>query len=157
MTIKKEEKKHILILGAGFGGLTAANLLRKNLSPQHRITIIDKNTYFMMGIINLWILNGSRTLQDSRIELKRLENKGIEFLNEEIANIDTSKKVVTTNLNKKLDYDYLIISLGAEYHLAQIEGFSHNGGFNLYDSDEIPKLKIRITLFKERTNSNMYN
>lgn len=148
MTTKKEEKR-ILILGAGFGGLTCANLLRKNLSRQHRITIIDKNTHFIMGIVNLWILNGSRTLQESRIDLKRLENKGIEFLNEEIINIDTSKKLVRTNLNKELVYDYLIISLGAEYQLAQIQGFSHNGGFNLYDSEEIPKLRTEILCLKK--------
>ncbi len=148
MTTKKEEKR-ILILGAGFGGLTCANLLRKNLSPQHRITIIDKNTHFIMGIVNLWILNGSRTLKESRIDLKRLEDKGIEFLNEEIINIDTSKKIVTTNLNKELVYDYLIISLGAEYQLAQIQGFSHNGGFNLYDPDEIPKLRTEILCLKK--------
>ncbi|MCC2649602.1 MAG: putative FAD-dependent pyridine nucleotide-disulfide oxidoreductase [Nitrososphaeraceae archaeon] len=41
--------KRIVILGSGFGGLTAANLLRKNLSLQHQIVVIDKNKFFMMG------------------------------------------------------------------------------------------------------------
>jgi NADH dehydrogenase FAD-containing subunit len=48
----------ILILGAGFGGLTAANLLQKNLSTSsvpidHQISIVDQKDYFMMGLVNL--------------------------------------------------------------------------------------------------------
>ena len=65
------EGKHILILGAGFGGLTAANLLQRNLSlsaqVEHQISITDQKDYFMMGLVNLWILSGIRTLEDSKI------------------------------------------------------------------------------------------
>jgi sulfide:quinone oxidoreductase len=73
-------------LGAGFGGLTAANLLRRNLSSssaaEHQISIIDQKDYFMMGLVNLWILSGIRILEDSKIALNRLENNGIRFLND---------------------------------------------------------------------------
>jgi NADH dehydrogenase FAD-containing subunit len=87
------EGKCILILGAGFGALTTANLLRKNLSissepVEHQITITDRKDYFMMGLVNLWILNVTRTLDDSKIALNRLENKGISFLDGEITAID---------------------------------------------------------------------
>jgi NADH dehydrogenase FAD-containing subunit len=42
--------KQVLILGAGFGGLASANLLRKSLSQEEcQITVIDKNQYFMMS------------------------------------------------------------------------------------------------------------
>jgi len=74
--------KHILILGAGFGGLTAANLLRKSLPSEHQITVIDKKQFFMMGLVNLWILSGVRKLQDSQISLNKLSDKGIKFLND---------------------------------------------------------------------------
>src|SRR5215216_6049721 len=48
--------KQVLILGAGFGGLASANLLRKSLPREGcQITVIDKNQYFMMGIVNLWM------------------------------------------------------------------------------------------------------
>jgi hypothetical protein len=94
------EGKCILILGAGFGALIAANLLRKNLSisselVEHQITITDRKDYFMMGLVNLWILNVTRTLDDSKIALNRLENKGISFLDGEITAIDIVSKTVT--------------------------------------------------------------
>ena len=59
-------------MGAGFGGLTAANIIQKNLSysyasVDHQISIVDQKDYFMMGLVNLWILNGIRTLEDLKL------------------------------------------------------------------------------------------
>jgi sulfide:quinone oxidoreductase len=89
--------KQVLILGAGFGGLASANLLRKSLPREGcQITVIDKNQYFMMGIVNLWILSGSRRLEDSQVALSKLGDKGIKFLNDEITDIDPSENSITT-------------------------------------------------------------
>ena len=144
------EKKRILILGAGFGGLTAANLLQKNLSSlspsvEYQISIIDQKDYFMMGLVNLWILSGTRTFKDSKIALNRLENKGIRYLNDRVTGIDIASKTVTIKeSNLKLKYDYLIIALGAEYSFEEVKGFLENGGFNLYDAEQVTKLRERI-------------
>src|SRR5215211_1147106 len=140
--------KRIVILGSGFGGLTAANLLRKNLSLQHQIVVIDKNKFFMMGLVNLWILSGIRRLEDSQIALNKLENKEITFLNDEVTTIDISKKFIKTRSNNKLEYDYLIIALGAELAAEEIDGFICNGGFNLYDAEQIPKLREKIVALR---------
>ena len=43
-----------------------------------------------MGLVNLWILHGIRTLQESQISLNKLKNRGIDFLNDEIIAIDVS-------------------------------------------------------------------
>jgi sulfide:quinone oxidoreductase len=144
------EEKRILILGAGFGGLTAANLLQKNLSSlspsvEYQISIIDQKDYFMMGLVNLWILSGTRTFKDSKIALNRLENKGIRYLNDRVTGIDIASKTVTIKeSNLKLKYDYLIIALGAEYSFEEVKGFLENGGFNLYDAEQVTKLRERI-------------
>lgn len=141
-------QNHILILGAGFGGLASANLLRKGLPPEHQITVIDKNQYFMMGLVNLWILSGTRRLEDSRVAFNKLENKGIRFLNDEIIGIDLSRNNVTTKNNHKLEYDYLVVALGAEYVPERIIGFENNGGFNLYDAHQVPNLRQKILSLK---------
>ncbi len=150
------EGKSILILGAGFGGLTAANLLQKNLSSlspsaEYQITIIDQKDYFMMGLVNLWILSGIRTFKDSKIDLNRLENKGITYLNDKVTGIDVSSKTITIreSSNLKLKYDYLIIALGTEYSFEEVNGFLENGGFNLYDAEQVTKLRERILSLKK--------
>lgn len=137
--------KHIVILGAGFGGLACANILRKNLSLDHQITVIDKKDYFLMGFVNLWILNGERKFEESKIALNNLNNKDISFIHDEIIEIDPTKRNITT-LNKKheYEYDYLIIALGAEYSPEEIDGFVKNRGYNLYDIEQIPNIRKEI-------------
>jgi len=145
------EAKRILILGAGFGGLTAANFLQKKLSSlstsaEYQISIIDQKNYFMMGLVNLWILSGIRTLDDSKIDLNRLRNKGIVYLNNKITEIDLASKAVkiTGSLTPEIKYDYLIIALGTEYAIDEVDGFLENGGFNLYDTEQVPKLREKL-------------
>ncbi len=144
------EGKRIVILGAGFGGLACAHLLRKNLSQEHHITVIDKKDYFLMGFVNLWILYGNRNLIESKIALSNLHGKGISFVQDEITAINPIEKNITTATQRhKHEYDYLIIALGAEYDLDQINGFEENGGFNLYDAEQIPKLRKEILSLRQ--------
>ena len=148
------EGKRVLILGAGFGGLTTANLLQKNLSlssVKHQISIVDSKDYFIMGLVNLWILSGIRTLDDSKIALSRLENKGIRYLNAEVTAIDPVSRTVTIkgNSTPRLAYDYLVIALGSEFALEHVKGFLENGGSNLYDAEQVPKLREKILSLKK--------
>jgi len=150
------EGRRILILGAGFGGLTAANFLRKKLSSlststDYKISIIDQKNYFMMGLVNLWILSGIRTLDDSKIDLNRLGNRRIVYLNNKITEIDLSSKSVkiTGSLTPEIKYDYLIIALGSEYATNEVGGFLENGGFNLYDPEQVPKLREKLLSLKK--------
>ena len=148
------EGKQVLILGAGFGGLTTANLLQKNLSlssVKHQISIVDSKDYFIMGLVNLWILSGVRTLDDSKIALSRLENKGIRYLNAEVTAIDPVSRTVTIkgNSTPRLEYDYLVIALGSEFALEHVKGFLENGGSNLYDVEQVPKLREKILSLKK--------
>jgi sulfide:quinone oxidoreductase len=148
------EGKRILILGAGFGGLTTANLLQKNLSlssVDHQISIVDSKDYFIMGLVNLWILSGTRTLEDSKVALSRLENKGISYLNGKVTAIDPVSRTVTIKGTStlRLEYDYLVIALGAEFALENVKGFLENGGFNLYDAEQVSKLREKILSLKK--------
>lgn len=137
---------NILILGGGFGGLSAANELRQNLPKDVKITIIDKKDYFMMDLVKLWILNGTREFEFSKRPLQTITKKGIDFLNEEITKIDLKTKTVTTN-SHELSYDYLIIALGVELAPEQIPGLSEYG-LVLYEIKDVPKIRDEIKKIK---------
>lgn len=139
--------KRILILGAGFGGLTAANILRKNLSPDHRVIVVDKKNWFMMGLVKLWVLEGTRKLEESQTPLDRLNAKGIEYLNDEIIKIDTGAKSVQVKDHGWIEYDYLIVALGAELAPEKVPGFVGTG-YNLYDPRQVPKLREALLSLK---------
>ena len=137
--------KKIIILGGGFGGLCISNILRQNLDATHEIIVIDKKDYFMMGLTNLWILDGRRTLEDSRIPLSNLESKGIKYIHDIVTMIDVKSKIIKTlNHRVPINYDFLVIALGAELTTDVIPGFNKYYGFNLYDEENIPCLRKKI-------------
>jgi sulfide:quinone oxidoreductase len=139
--------KRILILGAGFGGLAAANILRKNLSPDHRVIVVDKKNWFMMGLVKLWVLEGTRKLEESQTPLDRLNARGIEYLNDEIVKIDTGAKRVQVKDHGWIEYDYMIVALGAELAPEKVPGFVGRG-YDLYDPRQVPKLREELVSLK---------
>ncbi len=138
---------HVLILGGGFGGLSAANEIRNNLSSsQVKITIIDKKDWFMVGFAKLWIIRGTRTFENSIGSLNELSKKNIDFLKEEILQIDLQNKNIKTT-TKILSYDFLIIAMGAVLAPEKIPGLSENG-MNLYDHNQLTEIHNKLKKMK---------
>ncbi|HSB84025.1 MAG TPA: FAD/NAD(P)-binding oxidoreductase [Nitrosarchaeum sp.] len=138
---------HVLILGGGFGGLSAANEIRKNLtSSQIKITIIDKKDWFMVGFAKLWIINGTRTFENSIGSLNELTKKEINFIKEEILQIDLQHKNIKTT-TKMLSYDFLIIAMGAVLAPEKILGLPENG-MNLYDHNQLIEIHNKLKKMK---------
>ena len=145
-----ENIPHVLILGGGFGGLSAANEIRKSLSSsQVKITVVDKKNWFMVGFAKLWIIKGTRTFENSTGLLTGLAKKEIDFLNEEILQIDLkNKNIKTTTTN--LSYDFLIIAMGAVLAPQKIPGLTENG-MNLYDYKQSEQIHNKIKELKSGT------
>ncbi len=137
---------NIVILGGGFGGLAAANELRDNLTQDTRITVIDKKDWFMMDLVKLWIINGTREFESSKRPLENVTKKGIEFVNEDILKIDPINRSVRTTY-RQFHYDYLIIALGVELAPDQIPGLKENS-FVLYDINDVPKIRDTLRQVK---------
>ncbi len=134
---------HVVILGGGFGGLSAANELRNSLSSsQVKITVIDKKDWFMVGFAKLWIINGTRTFENSIGSLKELSKKEINFIKDEIVKIYLENKNVKT-ISQNIQYDYLIISMGAVLAPEKIPGLVENG-LNLYDHNDLLEIHDKL-------------
>ncbi len=115
--------EHILILGGGFGGLAAANELRRKLELEHKITLVDRQPLFMMGLTKLWVLNGSRRVGENAGNRASLAKRAINFLEGEVTAISVPNQEVRVG-KQQLLYDYLIIALGADYSPASTPGFT---------------------------------
>ena len=60
---------HIVVLGAGIGGMPAAYELRSKLPPQHRVTVISAVDYFQFVPSNPWIAVGWRQRDDIVLQI----------------------------------------------------------------------------------------
>ena len=134
---------HVVILGGGFGGLSAANEIRNSLdSSKVKITIIDKKDWFMVGYAKLWIMNGTRTFENSIGSLNELPKKQINFIKDEIIEINYNNNFVKTN-SEDISFDFLIISMGAVLAPEKIPGLVENG-FNLYDHNQLDEIHQKL-------------
>jgi len=138
---------HVVIIGGGFGGLSASNELRNTLpSSQVKITVIDKKDWFMVGFAKLWIINGTRTFKSSIGSLNELSKKEINFIKDEVLTINLQNKNVETK-SQNVSFDFLIISTGAVLAPEKICGLQENG-FNLYDHKQLSEIHDRLEKIK---------
>ncbi len=136
----------IVILGAGVGGLIAANTLRFQLGQEHRIVLIEKNQEHAFAPSFPWVMTGYRTSWQITKNIHSLVRHGIDMVIEEVTAIDCIKKIVTTK-QRSFDYDYLIIALGADLRSELIPGLTDNA-HTFYTLDGARKLHEALKNFK---------
>ena len=88
---------HIVVIGAGIGGMPAAYELRGKLSTQHRVTVISAVDYFQFVPSNPWIAVGWRKRDDIVLQIgPLLQRKGIDFIASGVQTIDATDAVHTS-------------------------------------------------------------
>lgn len=138
--------KTICILGGGSGGLVVANKLKKSLGDEHRVVLIDKLSYHLFNPSLLWLMVGWRRPEDMKRDFSPLKRKGIDFIQAEVSGIDFDKQTVLTAA-QAIQYDYLVISLGADIYPERLAGFKE-GAYNLYELSEVERLRDNLPTFK---------
>lgn len=140
--------KTVLILGGGWGGLTAAHHLRGLLSDEHRIVVVERNDTFGFCVSNLWLMTGERRdLDQVRRKMEHLKRPGIEWVHAAATNFDPAARTVETDAGR-LSGDYVVIALGAELAPEAVPGFSE-AAHNLYDGDGAAELGLKLEGFEE--------
>ncbi len=114
--------KTILILGGGVGGIVTANALRKQLGVEHRVIVADKRAEYVFTPSLLWVMVGWRRPQQITKDLRRLLRPDVELVAAEAQEIDLDGARVRSS-NGDLNYDYLVVALGADISPAAMPGF----------------------------------
>jgi sulfide:quinone oxidoreductase len=114
---------HIIVLGAGIGGVPSAYELRKRLGMKHRITLIGSSPHFEFTPSNPWIAVGWRTREKTRVEMAGpLAAHDIEWLPQLATEIDAEYSTVTVADGRVFQYDYLVIATGPKLAFDEIPG-----------------------------------
>ncbi|KWT92739.1 MULTISPECIES: FAD-dependent oxidoreductase [unclassified Variovorax] len=119
---------HIVILGAGTGGMPAAYELRAALDKSHRITVVNAVDYFQFVPSNPWLAVGWRERSSITFPIApHLEQKGIEFVAQRVTRIDAEQNVVELQDGSRLGYDYLVITTGPKLAFDEVPGAGPEG------------------------------
>jgi sulfide:quinone oxidoreductase len=125
---------HIVIVGAGIGGMPAAYEIRALLGKEHQVTVVNSTPYFQFVPSNPWLAVGWRERAQITVAIEPcLTRKGIGFIARTVDLIDAAANRLTLEGGDTLEYDYLVITTGPKLSFSEVPGAgpreSGGGGF----------------------------
>lgn len=119
---------HIVIVGAGVGGLPCAYEMRETLSKDHEVTIINERDHFQFTPSNPWVAVGWRTHKDVSVPLSPvLAKKGIKFIQDRVTKINAEDNRLELQGGETVAYDYLVITTGPRLAFEEVPGSGPEG------------------------------
>jgi sulfide dehydrogenase [flavocytochrome c] flavoprotein subunit len=114
---------HVVVLGGGFGGATAAKYLKK-FDPSIQVTLIEVHKEYATCPASNWVIGGLRPMQSIVFGYDTLASKyGIKVLHDTATQIDAEAKKVKLKGGDTIAYDRLIVSPGIDFRWETIEGY----------------------------------
>lgn len=140
----KKEKKKIIILGGGFGGLyTYKGLYKYFKHDELDITIVNRNNYFLFTPMLHEVATGGIAHHQVVESIRQVIYKTNDKLHiAEVLSVDCEKQIVKTSIDE-LPYDILIVALGATTNFFDAPG-AREHSFVLKDLHDA--IKLRTTL-----------
>lgn len=132
---------HIVIIGNGISGITAARFIRK--LSNHRITVISaESDYFYSRTALMYIYMGHMRLEDTQpYENWFWEKNRIELKNAYVEKVNSREKQLEFYDGEKLNYDKLIIACGSKPNKFGWPGQDLDGVHGLYSLQDLEALE----------------
>ncbi|WP_313991936.1 NAD(P)/FAD-dependent oxidoreductase [uncultured Selenomonas sp.] len=118
------DRKHIIIVGAGFGGVRLAKELAKE---NVRITLVDRHNYHLfqplLYQVTTAVLSPAEIAYPTREFFKN--NKNVEFFLGKAKGVDQARRVLLTD-HGEISYDYLVLAAGGTTNFFGNESVERN-------------------------------
>jgi len=121
---------HVVIVGAGFGGLEAAQKLAK---APIRITLIDRQNYHLFQPLLYQVAIAGLVPSQIAYPVRTIfrKQKNLTFQMGEVTAIDLDSRYIKMN-GSVIAYDYLILAVGGQTNFFKMKSIEQNG-FQLKD------------------------
>ena len=110
--IEHTDKKRIVIVGGGLGGL---ELAFKLVDDDYQVVLVDKNNYHQFPPLIYQVASGGLEPSSISFPFRRLfqGKKDFFFRMAKVESVNTDKKTIKTTVGE-IDYDYLVLAFGAK-------------------------------------------
>jgi len=124
--------RHVVVIGGGFGGATAAKYLRL-MDPNLKVTLVEPRRSYFTSPFSNQVLGGMKTMEELTYSYKILQRKyGINVVHVAATRINAVSKTVLLQDGKSLTFDRVIVAPGIDMRFDQIENYKPE------DTDLIP-------------------
>ena len=118
-------KAKVVVVGAGYGGATAAKYIRMLSNNNVDVMLIEPKGEFISCPLSNLVIGGVETIDALTTPYTGLSQKhGIRMVKDTVTKIDSQKKTVTTASGSTVAYDKLILAPGIGMDMGSIEGLS---------------------------------
>ncbi len=113
-------RPRVVIVGAGFGGLTALRALAKAAVD---VILVDKNNYHMFVPLLYQVAAAEISSEDIAFPVRRIlwQRQGSRFVLADVERLDLGNRIVAGG-EFQLEYDYLILATGSVPYFAGVPG-----------------------------------
>ncbi|MBS3799771.1 MAG: FCSD flavin-binding domain-containing protein [Thioalkalivibrio sp.] len=126
------EKAHVVVVGGGTGGATAAKYL-KTFSPGIDVTLIEPNPTYYTCYGSNWVLGGVEEMDYIAQSYDALSTQhGVNVVQDRVVAIDASQRRVRLANGDSVNYDRLIMSPGISFDYERTPGITEA------DAEQIP-------------------
>ena len=115
-------KGHVVVVGGGYGGATAAKYISMWSNGGIRVTLVERNAAFVSCPISNLVLAGEKQLSDITVGYEGLAKYGIKVVQDEVTAVDADKRVVKLAKGGDLAYDRLVLSPGVDFMYESLPG-----------------------------------
>ena len=115
-------KARVVVIGAGYGGATAAKYIRL-WDPAIEVVVVERANIFTSCPMSNLVLGGSANMEQIRHSYDGLRKHGVQIVFDEASAVDASKKTVKLERAGDISYDRLIVSPGIDFMFGEIQGY----------------------------------
>lgn len=109
-TAGRKASGHVVVVGGGYGGATAAKYLRMWSEGRVAVTLVERNARFVSCPISNLAIVGEKTLEDITLGYDGLKRNGVTVVQDDAVSVDVDKRSVRLAAGAALDYDRLVLS-----------------------------------------------
>ena len=119
---------HIVVMGAGIGGMPMAYEMKALARPEDRVTVVSNAETFHFVSSNPWVAVNWRSREDIQFPIAPyLEKKGIHFSAAGVKRVHPEQNRLELGDGSFLDYDFLVIATGPKLAFEEVEGLGPKG------------------------------
>ncbi len=110
-----QARGHVVVVGGGFGGATAAKYLR-TYAPALKVTLVEPGDVFYSCPLSCRVLIGAMGIRELSQSYESFAKRhGVSWVRDLVRSIDAGQRQLLTASGQRISYDRVIVAPGVDY------------------------------------------
>ncbi len=112
----------VLVVGAGYGGATAAKYLKHWGGARIEVLLVERNARFVSCPLSNLVLEGSRRIEDLSVGYQGLRQLGVTVVQDEVRAIDPARRRARFGKIADQEFERIVLAPGVDFDFGAVQG-----------------------------------